>query len=522
MKRLIKFLLGLAAGATVAALVTPKSGREMREQLLAGVSGRLLPPPPEPQTLLQEPTRAAAPVATAEPEAVEPGPELVSESVAEPAPWLRPAPEPAVEEPVVEAPAVEEPAVEEPVAEEPPVEEPPPAVSAPSVEAPAVDDAGVGVWPEEQETVVSEPEEPAWNAGVAAAVETPLYSEPAAEEAVEAPPTEVEDLKPRIEATRAAVESEIAEPFAPVEEPVAESEVTQEITPVAEAPVAEEEVAAEPVVEEQVGPEVASWEEPPAPEAAAPVAEEPAPWEEPRPAEAPVTEAVVPPPLAPSPFAGTTPAEAYVAPPAYEAPEEPAVEEAPPLVEEAASAWEAYEEPAPEPAAAAWASDTSGLVADIAQVPPAAEAPVVEEPVAAEPAVEEPVAAEPAVEEPVAEQPAVEEPVVEQPVAEQPAVAEPPAEATVAEAPVTEAPVAEEPPAADEPAEAHPIDQAEMRRRIEETRARLKAKAFDAMMSGEAALLSRDSGEKPVPEGTVQLDGEAAAQVDEGLSPDDS
>ena len=38
-----------------------------------------------------------------------------------------------------------------------------------------------------------------------------------------------------------------------------------------------------------------------------------------------------------------------------------------------------------------------------------------------------------------------------------------------------------------------------MRRRIEETRARLKAKAFDAMMSGEAALLSRDSGEKPVP-----------------------
>ena len=38
-----------------------------------------------------------------------------------------------------------------------------------------------------------------------------------------------------------------------------------------------------------------------------------------------------------------------------------------------------------------------------------------------------------------------------------------------------------------------------MRRRIEETRARLKAKAFDAMMSGEAALLARDSGEKPVP-----------------------
>ncbi|MBN2205570.1 MAG: YtxH domain-containing protein, partial [Thermoleophilia bacterium] len=192
MKRLIKFLLGLAAGATVAALVTPKSGREMREQLLAGVSGRLLPPPPEPQTLLEEPTHAAAPVATAEPEAVEPGPELVSESTAEPAPWLRPAREPAVEEPAVEEPAVEEPAVEESAVEElavekPAVEEPSSVVSTTYVEEPAVDDAGVGVWPEEQETVASAPEEPAWNAGVAAAVETPLYSEPAAEEAVETP-----------------------------------------------------------------------------------------------------------------------------------------------------------------------------------------------------------------------------------------------------------------------------------------------------------------------------------------------
>ncbi|MBN2205019.1 MAG: hypothetical protein JW767_08355, partial [Thermoleophilia bacterium] len=112
---------------------------------------------------------------------------------------------------------------------------------------------------------------------------------------------------------------------------------------------------------------------------------------------------------------------------------------------------------------------------------------------------------------------------VEEPVAAEPAVEEPVAEAPVAEAPAAEAPpVAEAPPAAEEPGEAHPIDQAEMRRRIEETRARLKAKAFDAMMSGEAALLSRDSGEKPVPDGTVQLDSEASAQVDEGLSPDDS
>jgi len=38
------------------------------------------------------------------------------------------------------------------------------------------------------------------------------------------------------------------------------------------------------------------------------------------------------------------------------------------------------------------------------------------------------------------------------------------------------------------------VDQAEMRRRIEETRARLKAKAFDAMASGEGALLANDEG----------------------------
>ena len=58
-----------------------------------------------------------------------------------------------------------------------------------------------------------------------------------------------------------------------------------------------------------------------------------------------------------------------------------------------------------------------------------------------------------------------------------------------------------------------------MRRRIEETRARLKAKAFDAMMSGEAALLSRDSGEKPVPAATTcELDAETDSAIDESLS----
>lgn len=136
------------------------------------------------------------------------------------------------------------------------------------------------------------------------------------------------------------------------------------------------------------------------------------------------------------------------------------------------------------------------------------EAPAVEEP----PATEEPLA----VEEEVSEA-AVAEPLVAEDDAPAAAIEEPP----VGE-PAAAAPVAEEPVIREDEGEGAAIDQAEMRRRIEETRARLKAKAFDAMMSGEASLLSRDSGEKPVPEGSVDLDSEAAAQLEEGLSPDDS
>jgi len=66
------------------------------------------------------------------------------------------------------------------------------------------------------------------------------------------------------------------------------------------------------------------------------------------------------------------------------------------------------------------------------------------------------------------------------------------------------------------------IDQAEMRRRIEETRARLKAKAFDAMMKGESALLAHDSGEKPVPRGeNLPVDHDVASSLEESLSPED-
>ena len=87
--------------------------------------------------------------------------------------------------------------------------------------------------------------------------------------------------------------------------------------------------------------------------------------------------------------------------------------------------------------------------------------------------------------------------------------------APVAEAPAVERTVIEQPEARGDGT----IDQAELRRRIEETRARLKAKAFDAMMSGESALLGRDSGEKPVPKGDdLKLDGELESTIDESLS----
>ncbi len=86
---------------------------------------------------------------------------------------------------------------------------------------------------------------------------------------------------------------------------------------------------------------------------------------------------------------------------------------------------------------------------------------------------------------------------------------------------VEEAP-AEEAPAASREGSGN-IDQAEMRQRIEETRARLKAKAFDAMMSGEAALLSRDSGEKPVPTADdIKLDNDVETTIEESLSQEDS
>ena len=73
MRRLMKFLLGLAIGAGAAVLVAPKSGRELRKQLFSGASARLLPSPsddysPPAPDAWSAPMAAPAPAASAEAE----------------------------------------------------------------------------------------------------------------------------------------------------------------------------------------------------------------------------------------------------------------------------------------------------------------------------------------------------------------------------------------------------------------------------------------------------------------------
>jgi nicotinate-nucleotide--dimethylbenzimidazole phosphoribosyltransferase len=442
MKRLLKFLFGCAVGGTVAVLVTPKTGRQWREQLLGGSMQRLLPAPTEPA---EEPITVETPPPAA-----------------------------AV---IVQAP-------------------PPPEVEVPEAEVP--------------EAEVPEAEAPEAPAG--------------------------EDLRPRIEETRAAVEREITAPFiAEPEEPVAQPPEE----PVSEAEPAEEPVAEEPVEEVAIAP-AEEAEAPVAEEAeAAPVAEE-APPEEVAPEAAPVAEE-------PPPEEAATAEE-----PVAEAPAEEPVAEAPTRFEAPRGAGPVILEEfsliptpvqMPEPAAPVAAPEAEGGGS--------AEAPAAEEPAPAVSAVEPGVAEEPApaaqehaglaadistpgssfalagpavapVEEPVAEAPAaVEEPVAEaEPEAAPVAEAEPEAEAESAPEAAAEVEAAE--PAETEPAREGTIDQAEMRRRIEETRARLKAKAFDAMMSGEAALLSREGTDTEVPRGNdVEVDKDVASTVEESFSPED-
>jgi hypothetical protein len=428
MKRLMKFLLGLTVGAAVAMLLAPKSGRELRQQLIGGAGGKLLPAAPDefaqPDAEKAWDTGGVA-TAVAEPEAIAEAP------VAE---------EPVVEELVVEEIAVAEVAVDEPGVEEVIAVAETVSVSDDGVVTDTVVTTDTTVWaaPEEEAPAV-EPGADEVSEPVAEAAREPVAEEspePVAEAVVG------EDLRPRIEETRADVESDIARPFADEASPAAEPTLEG---PVYQAPAPEPEAAPAEVAEEEAPPSAAP----------APV---PHGWDIPY---------------------GTD--EPQVAP-------EIAAEEPPAELEaEATSTGGTIEEAAPQTA--------SGLVADTA-------------------AILEPVV------QPDAEPQAEPEPV---------ALAEP--EAVVEPELVTEPELVVEPepsPAAEEAPEAARegsgnIDQAEMRQRIEETRARLKAKAFDAMMSGEAALLSRDSGEKPVPTADdIKLDNDVESTIDESLSQEDA
>jgi diguanylate cyclase (GGDEF)-like protein len=102
---------------------------------------------------------------------------------------------------------------------------------------------------------------------------------------------------------------------------------------------------------------------------------------------------------------------------------------------------------------------------------------------------------------------------------------EPTTDGPTTDGPTTDGPTVDGPTARTWPAsrESCAIDQAEMRSRIEETRTRLKVKAFDAMIGGEAALLGRGGGENPVPSFEDRaLDGHLKSLVDEVLSEEDS
>ncbi|NLE74078.1 MAG: hypothetical protein GX604_05580 [Actinobacteria bacterium] len=70
---------------------------------------------------------------------------------------------------------------------------------------------------------------------------------------------------------------------------------------------------------------------------------------------------------------------------------------------------------------------------------------------------------------------------------------------------------------APESGEPQSFDYEEMRRRIEQTRSRLKSKAFDAMMTGETALLARDQREAPAMSDTGDSAPLLDADVDETI-----
>ena len=315
---------------------------------------------------------------------------------------------------------------------------------------------------------------------------------------VESAPSEdgsrVDDLKSRIEETRRRIRRELEQPFdasvttKPLGGDWTSAPVVPEtpLAPPGPAPIAESAPAAAPTAPEAPVEEVAAA----TPEA--PVAEEPLAVE--------------------SPTLETVEVEMLPAEPVEIEPvaAEPVVAETPVTEPEAAEPF-ATEAPAMTPRSTAQPMEYEASVIAETPLAPPGPAPIAESapaaaPTAPEAPVEEVAAATPEApvtpevpagpttpappETPASE--AVETP--EAPVAEEPAVPEVPAARESAETTpidlsgtVSDGDLTAEAAAAEEP-----VDYDSMKDRIESTRSRLKAKAFDAMMTGEAALLGRD------------------------------
>ncbi len=101
-----------------------------------------------------------------------------------------------------------------------------------------------------------------------------------------------------------------------------------------------------------------------------------------------------------------------------------------------------------------------------------------------------------------------------------PAEGEPTVEEENEPEPEAAAPAVPAPPVAPQPGRSR-LDQDEMRRRIDETRARLKAKAFDAMVSGETFMETEaDRDRKRERLSSPELEGDVETQIDKVIKED--
>ena len=197
MKRLFKILLGLSVGAAIGMLFAPKSGKELRQQLLGTATGRMLPAAPVefPQPEHERDWGGAA-TAVAEPPAFEAEFSMVDETEA------------IVEETVIieEKVITDEGVVEDLI----------------TIEERIVTPEGEVL----EETVIEEET-------LTVEEETLVVEEPAADTV---------DLRTRIEETRTEVETSLAEPFGGGV-PAEDAEVRVDEPSLAEEPLAEEPVA---------------------------------------------------------------------------------------------------------------------------------------------------------------------------------------------------------------------------------------------------------------------------------------